>query len=63
MTDKNESTEFQMTDDGGEIKKFKALKDHVIHQNETHLEFKKGESYDGISKKWEPTLKTEKVIK
>ena len=41
---------------------FTARKDHAIHQNETHIIFKKGEKYTDIDRKWKDTLKAEKVI-
>ena len=44
------------------ISPFTAKKDHEIHQNDTHLIFKKGEKYSDIDVKWKSTLKVEKII-
>lgn len=47
---------------GDYIKSFKAKTDHTINQNGLVMRFEKGEIYDDIPKKWEETLKSEKVL-
>jgi len=41
---------------------FVAKKDHEIHQNDTHLIFKKGVKYSKIDLMWKETLKSEQII-
>lgn len=58
---KKEKTEKKPSNTGC-IKSFKAKKDHRIVHNGVVLCFVKGDEYDSIDAKWEPTLSVEGVL-